>query len=337
MKEKVLITGGNGFLALHLIQQLLQAGYPVRATLRHLNQGDGVRAALAAQHTPNLDDLSFVEADLTSDAGWSAAMAGITHVLSVAAPVFVNGETTTAAMTNTATEGTQRILRAAAASSVQRVVMTANLGAVGFSNHDRNRLTTEADWTNPKESGLSAYEASKLNAERAAWAEAQALGLEFATVNAGAMLGPAIGDHVSGSFGLVRQLLDGSMTRVPNIAFNIAPVEDVAAIHIRALFAPKAAGQRFLAVADDVLTLPEIVDLIRTQRPALAATLPTKRLPNWLVYAAAPFNATAREGRLLLSINHNVSNQKAKSLLGWTPTQTAANAVLAAVDQLSSM
>ena len=47
--------------------------------------------------------------------------------------------------------------------------MTANFGAVGFSNKDKSSVTTEEHWTNPNEKGLSVYEKSKLIAERAAW------------------------------------------------------------------------------------------------------------------------------------------------------------------------
>lgn len=52
-KSLVLVTGGNGFLASHIIKQLLTAGYPVRATLRSLDKAAGVKQTLAG--TPNLD------------------------------------------------------------------------------------------------------------------------------------------------------------------------------------------------------------------------------------------------------------------------------------------
>ena len=32
--EKVLVTGGSGFIALHCVQQLLDQGYAVRSTVR---------------------------------------------------------------------------------------------------------------------------------------------------------------------------------------------------------------------------------------------------------------------------------------------------------------
>ncbi|MFD0896600.1 NAD-dependent epimerase/dehydratase family protein [Loigolactobacillus binensis] len=336
MHKTVLVTGGNGFLALHLIKQLLAGGYFVRTTLRTLAKKSAVSAALQANHVPHLERLTFVKADLTQDADWPAAMAGITYVLSVAAPVFVNGNTATTAVAQAATAGTLRILKAAAASGVKRVVLTANLGAVGFSNKDPHHITTEADWTDPAEPGLSLYERSKLIAEKSAWAYLEQTNnqLELVTVNAGAMLGPALSDHVSGSFGLIQNFLDGTLKRIPNIAINLIDVRDVAAMHIQAMRTPAAAGKRFLAVNDDPIAMPAIVQLIKTQRPALAAKLPTKPLPSWLIRLGAPFNQRVREGRLLLELNHHVSNQRAKSLLGWQPLHNNETAILSAVDTL---
>ena len=50
---------------------------------------------------------------------------------------------------------------------MKRVIMTANFGAVGFSNKDKSSVTTEEHWTNPNEKGFSVYEKSKLILERA--------------------------------------------------------------------------------------------------------------------------------------------------------------------------
>jgi len=55
--KTVLVTGGAGFIAVHCILHLLQAGYRVRATLRSLNRDAEVRAMLKeggieAKHPP---------------------------------------------------------------------------------------------------------------------------------------------------------------------------------------------------------------------------------------------------------------------------------------------
>ncbi|MFC6253894.1 SDR family oxidoreductase [Secundilactobacillus hailunensis] len=333
----VLVTGGNGFLAMHIIKQLLTAGYPVRATLRRLNRQDQVKTTLANTDTPNLNQLSFVQADLTKDADWPATMTDVTYVMSVAAPVFVNGNQGSEAMAQVATEGTLRIIKAAEKAGVKRVVMTANFGAVGFSNKDPKRVTTEADWTDPDEPGLSLYERSKLIAEKQAWDYLKKTNssLEFTTVNPGAMLGPSLDNHVSGSFGIVKNLLDGSLKMVPNIHVNVVDVRDVADIHVRAMTTPEANGQRFLAIEDgDALSMMDMVAVIRKSRPELAAKLPTKTLPDFVLKLGALFNNSAKEGRLMLSLSPHVSNQKAKQVLGWKPISSSKTAILKAVDSL---
>ena len=242
MKKTVLVTGGNGFLALWLIKGLLRQGYAVRATLRSESKAAEVTAALTSQGLTSLTDLHFVEANLTKDAGWAAAMQDVETVMSVAAPVFVNGESVADQVVQTAKQGTLRILKAAEQAGVKRVVMTANLGAVGFSRLDHQGVVTEQDWTNPDQPGLSLYEKSKLLAEQAAWNFSQNSKLDLVTVNAGAMLGAAMGQHVSGSFGLVQRLLTGQVT--PNFKVNVVAAQDVAAMHILAMQTPNAAGQR---------------------------------------------------------------------------------------------
>ncbi|MCT3584708.1 NAD-dependent epimerase/dehydratase family protein [Levilactobacillus brevis] len=332
--EKVLVTGGNGFLALHIIQHLLIQNYPVRATLRRLDKAKTVRQALTNVQTPHLDRLEFVQADLTTDADWPAAMTGITYVMSVAAPVFVNGATVTDAVANTAEAGTLRILKAAAAAGVKRLVMTANFGAVGFSSPDPTHVITEDDWTDPQQSGLSAYEQSKLLAEKAAWNYVADHNhpFELVTVNAGAMLGPALDDHVSGSFGLVKRLLTGQAT--PNLTVSVVDVRDVADIHVRAMTTPAAANQRFLAVEDHPISMKEIRTLVKTRFPELADRLPKHFLPNIVINVLAPFSSAIKEGHLMLHLSHHVSNQKARTVLGWTPLSSAKTAVTEAVKQL---
>lgn len=335
MIKTVLVTGGNGFLGLHLLAQLLTQGFTVRTTLRRADQESGVMAALKAHHIPHLDRLTFAIADLTHDAGWAAAMTGIDGVFSVAAPVFVNGEKATAALRQQAEVGTLRILQAAHDAGVQRVVLTANWGAVGYSNHDRHSVTTEANWTDPEEPGLSPYEKSKLLAEQAAWHYNQTQPQpELVTVNPSAMLGQALNDHVSGSLGIVANMLSGRTKALANVPLNVVDVVDVASLHILAMTKPPAAGHRFIASADGQITLPQIAALIRQQRPAVAAKVPHRQLPNWLVALVAPFSAQAREGKLMLKTNRHTSTAAAKSL-GWQPRYSIDQTILRTVDQLT--
>lgn len=335
MDNKVLVTGGTGFLGMHIIANLLEKGYEVRTTVRSLDKIDKVTDTMKAHHLP-IEKLSFVEADLSKDAHWKEAMEGCRYVLSVASPVFFGEVDDAQAMARPAIEGIQRILRAAQKSGVQRVIMTSNFGAVGFSNKDKSTVTNETFWTDENEEGLSVYEKSKLLAEKAAWefVEKDENKIEFATINPVAIFGPSLDGHISGSFNLLKNLLNGSMKRVPNIPLNVVDVRDVAELHVLAMTNEQANGQRFIATADGQIGLLDIAKLIKHQRSPVAHKVSTKSLPGFALSLGAKFNNEAKEGKLLMDINRNVSNQRAKTVLGWKPIATQEEAILAAVDTM---
>lgn len=336
MTEKVLVTGGTGFLGMQMLLQLLKKGYDVRTTVRSLKSKDKVVNTLRENGVTKFDQLSFIEADLSRDDNWDEAMEDRDYVLSVASPVFFEIPKDEAEVIRPAIEGIVRILKAAKRTKVKRVVMTSNFGAVGFTNQDWQSVTTEKDWTDENAKGLSAYEKSKLLAEKAAWEfiETGGKGLEFATVNPVAIFGPSLDSHVSGSFDLLKGIASGSMKVIPNIQLNVVDVRDVVDLHIRAMITPEAAGQRFIATTDGMISMPEIAELLRKERPQLAEKLSKRTMPNWMLKGASHFNATAREGQFMAEMNRNVSNAKAREVLGWTPIGTKEEAVLAAVDSL---
>jgi nucleoside-diphosphate-sugar epimerase len=336
MAETVLVTGGTGFVGTHIILQLLEKGFDVKTTLRSIDSKNKVIDTLRANRINVFDKLAFVEADLSVDDHWKTAMDGCDYVLSVASPVFFDIPKDENAVMRPAVEGIQRILRAARDTGVKRVVMTSNFGAVGFSKKNPALVTTEQDWTDVHEKGLSAYEKSKLLAERAAWdfIKNEGGGLTFATINPVAIMGPSLSEHFSGSFGLLTNLWNNKTKAIPNLPLNIVDVRDVADLHIRAMTDPNASGQRFIASADGQISMLEIAKLIKLKRPDVAGNIPSKAVPNWIIHFASLFNAHAKEGSLLLKMSRNVSNEKAKNILGWKPIANNEEIILASVDSM---
>ena len=334
MTETVLVTGGTGFVGAHIILQLLQKGYNVKTTLRSINSKSKVIDTLKSNGITTFDNLAFVEADLSKDDNWDEAMKGCDYVLSVASPVFMTIPKDENEAIRPAVEGIIRVLKAARNANVKRVVMTSNFGAVGFSNKNSNNATTEADWTDPKEKGLSVYEKSKLLAEHAAWDFIKKEGgnLEFATINPVAIFGPALSSHISGSFVLFELLLSGKP--FPNLPLNIVDVRDVADLHIRAMTNPNANGQRFIASADGQISMLEIAALLKNKKPDVGEKISSIKMPNWIIFLAALFNKHAKEGALLLGMNRNVSNEKAKKILGWKPIASNEETVLASINSM---
>ncbi len=318
--ERVLVTGGSGFIGMHCILALAKAGYRIRTTVRSLDREPGVRAALARGGLPADAELDFVVADLMSDTGWADAVAGCTYVLHVASPFPGRDPKDEDDLIRPAREGALRVLKAARDAGVQRVALTSSFAAIGYGTEELTRPYTEEDWTDPT-AQVSAYVKSKTLAERAAWdfIDREGGSMQLSVVNPVAVLGPVLSADLSTSVELIGRLLNGAAPGLPKVTFAFVDVRDVADLHVRAMTDPAAAGERFLAASDDVLTVPQLAGILRDRLGYAARKVPKLTLPDWTVRVAAVFDPSLREIARRLGNNRRVSNAKAKSLLGWAP------------------
>lgn len=334
--KRVLVTGGSGFVGSHCILQLLEKGYTVKTTIRSWNKKEQVITMLKNGGITSFEHLEFIEADLSHDKNWNLAAKDCEYVLHIASPIFLALPKDENEMIRPAVDGALRVLKAARDAGVKRVVMTSNFGAVGYSHKDPNTPITEESWTDPNQKGLSSYNKSKAMAERAAWEFIKTEGgtLELSTINPTAIFGPSLGPDISSGFELLKGLLDGRMKAVPNLTLNIIDVRDVADLHIRAMTNPDAKGQRFLALAGGKMSMPEIAAFLRKNMPEVSQKVSTKTLSDWGVRLAALFNPQAKAIASMLSASRNVSNEKAKKVLGWKPRSTNEEAIAASVESM---
>ncbi len=320
--SKVLVTGGSGFLGAHCILALLAEGHAVRTTVRSAAREGEVRAVLARGGAPDAGPrVEFAVADLTADAGWSEAAAGCDHVLHVASPFPAAPPKDEAELIGPARDGALRVLRAAHEAGVKRVVLTSSFAAVGYGAPGRAEPFTEADWTDAATPGLTPYVKSKTVAERAAWdyVAGEGAGLELAVVNPVGIFGPLLGPDYSTSILLIKRLLDGSVPGCPRLYFGAVDVRDTADLHLRAMTHPAAAGQRFLAVAGDFMTMAQMSRTLRAALGPAARKAPTRELPDWFVRAMALVDPAVRQITPELGKAKTASNDKAVRLLGWSP------------------
>src|SRR5271155_1152343 len=199
----VLITGGSGFLATHIILRLLSEGYRVRTTVRSLDRAPEVRTMLERAGA-DTTQLSFVTADLTIDDGWPPAVAGCEYVLHVASPFPPQQPRNADDLVVPAREGTLRVLRAANDAGVRRVVVTSSFAAIGYSPKPSGVPYDESDWTDPT-GQTSPYVKSKTLAERAAWDfVAEHVGVpELSVINPVGIFGPVLGSDHSSSIQII--------------------------------------------------------------------------------------------------------------------------------------
>lgn len=318
----VLVTGGSGYIAGYCIAQLLNEGRQVRTTVRSLKREPDLRAAIASITAPDAAGrLEVVAADLNADAGWAEAVKGCSGVLHVASPIPTSNPRDDDELIRPARDGALRVLKAARDAGVARVVMTSSTAAVAYGKGSLSRPQTEADWSDPTNlADTSAYERSKAIAERAAWDWLAREGgaLELTTICPGAVIGPVLSDDFSASIAIVQKLLDGSLPGLPRFGWPLVDVRDIADLHIRALNAPQAAGQRFLG-AGPFFWMEDIARTLRQRLPVIARRVPTTKLANWMVRASAIFDPVVRERLFELDKARPVSSDKARNELGWTP------------------
>lgn len=317
MAETVLVSGGSGFLGGWCITRLLQDGYEVRTTIRDLAREREVREAVGSQ-VDAAGRLTVLAADLKDDDGWAEAVAGCDYVLHVASPFPPAQPKNPDELIVPAREGTLRVLRAALAANVKRTVVTSSVAAIAGGAKGPGPLT-EADWTNLDFPGLTPYVRSKTIAERAAWelVDQEDARERLATVNPGAILGPLL--HADGSYSLdaVQRLLKGT-PGIPRIGFSFVDVRDVADLHLKAMLAPEAGGERFIAVAE-FLWMAEVAEVLRRELGPAAKKVPTRKVPDLLVKATGLFDPGVRSVTNQLGKKLAYSSEKARGRLGWAP------------------
>jgi nucleoside-diphosphate-sugar epimerase len=167
-----LVTGATGFLGRSIVQRLLRAGIEVRAL---------VRPGRAA----NCPGAEPVTGDICDEASVAAAVRGVEWVIHAAAKVETTGPWEAFAEANV--RGTRRVIRAAHAAGVRRIIHISSLSVYAVP-HDGVTITEDSPYESESDArGL--YSRSKLAADRLALFEAQR-GAPVTVLRPGLLYGP---------------------------------------------------------------------------------------------------------------------------------------------------
>lgn len=316
MAGTVLVTGGSGYIAGYLIRQLIAEGWTVNTTIRDLAKEAKIREILAVDN----NKLNVFAADLTGDVGWAEAVAGCTHVAHVASPFPAAAPKHADELIVPARDGALRVLKAAKAAGVTRVVLTSSAAAIAYGHPEKVRTYTEADWTDVTSPDAYAYVQSKTIAERAArdWIAAEGDGMEFCTINPTLVCGPIMSTDARTSVQAIEKVVAGAFPGCPDLGFGVVDVRDVADIHVRALTAPNMAGERFIA-SGPFLKLIDVATLLKAKLGPRGRKIPTRRLPDFLVRLTAFFDPLVKQVIGELGKTRNMDASHAKAVLGWVP------------------
>jgi nucleoside-diphosphate-sugar epimerase len=117
---------------------------------------------------------------------------------------------------------------------------------------------------------------------------------------------------------VVERLMTGRVPGLPRLGFNIVDVRDVAELHILAMTASSAAGQRFIA-ANQFAWMSGIAALLRDRLGDHAAKVPTRKIPDFVLRLAGIFDKELASVTPSLGRKQDYTTAKAQGLLGWKP------------------
>jgi nucleoside-diphosphate-sugar epimerase len=319
-----LVTGGSGFVGCHLVQQLLEAGDTVHATVRGLRNELKLRPLRQLQQRHGAR-LQLFEADLLAPGSFDRAMADCSVVHHVASPFMLPEKIKDGRreMLEPALQGTRHVLGSVERTpSVRRVVMTSTVGAIFGDYADvlqmKNATLSEACFNTSSTLDNNPYHYAKTEAEKEAWrlCEAQQR-WRLVTINPGMILGPSLTPgSESGSLFLLDEMLKGYFFYgMPDLSLTTVDVREVAQAHVQAARLEEAHG-RYILAERQMLSFVDISKLLREvhHRPWL---LPRHQIPDLLVRLIGPlFGLTQDYIRKHLGIRFAVDNHRSIAVLG---------------------
>jgi len=284
---KVLLTGGNGFIAAHILAKLLLLNYSVVTTVRSPAKAEPIAAKYPDAVKSGQIKFAIVE-DITRKGAFDEVLKseqfdGIMHTSS---PFVYDVEDVIKDLLEPAIHGTIEILRAAKAfaPTVKRVVITSSFASVidpkagdrpgyKYSEKDWNPVTYEDAQKNP----VVGYYGSKTLAEQVAWdfIEKEKPTFSISTICPPRVLGPIEHDvqslsKLNTSIADIYTIFSGQAKELKPIGVWIwVDVRDVADAHVAALENAAAANQRFL-VSEGRFSVQQIADYIWKHYPERA-------------------------------------------------------------------
>ena len=256
----VAVTGASGFIASHIVQQLLAGGYRVRGTVR---DPDKTRAEGYLTGLPGADvRLELTAADLLTPDAFDDTVRDCEYVIHTASPYAINVADPQRDLVDPAVRGTISLLESCQkVDSLKRAVLTSSVAAI--TDQADGHLNTESDWNTRSSLTRNPYYYSKTLAEQAAWQfmEAGKPRFDLVVINPFFVIGPSLVPGINTSHTSLIGLTNGSIPAVLALQWPLVDVRDVARAHILALENPAAAG-RYI-VAAETRTVRQVIDLLR--------------------------------------------------------------------------
>ncbi|HEY5579869.1 MAG TPA: SDR family oxidoreductase [Rhodoferax sp.] len=300
MTQRVLVTGGQGFVGKALAIGALSNGFAVRVSSR--------RKLIAAEARLEHSQVG----DLGPATDWLAALQGVNAVVHCAGRAHVMTDTALDPLTAFRTvnaAGTLNLARQAVEAGVKRFVFVSSVGVNGAQTA-LGKLFSETDQPNPH----NAYALSKWEAEQGLLHLADETGLEVVIIRP-----PLVYGHSApGNFGALMRAVQRGWPLPLGAVHNqrsLVALSNLVDFIVTCITHPQAANQTFLVSDGQDLCTTELV-----RGMARAAGVPARLLPVpvWALQAGATLLGRGDAVQRLCG-NLQVDISKARQLLGWVP------------------
>lgn len=262
MSGSVFVSGATGYIAQHIVKQLIEQGYRVVGSVRTIEKGEKLKKHLGS------DNFGYeIVEDLSKEGVFDEPLKRhpeTTIFLHTASPVNFGVDNCERDLIIPALRGTTGALKAikAHAPQIQKVVVTSSFAAINSLASPRaikEGTVNESSWTNityeeAVQNNVCAYAGSKTLAERAAWEflEKEKPKFSLTTVNPAYVLGPqAFDDYAKGQLNFSAGIVSGLFglktdDPIPKYDGGFIDVRDVARAHITAMVSKQTDSKRLL-------------------------------------------------------------------------------------------
>jgi dihydroflavonol-4-reductase len=270
---KCFVTGASGFIGANLVHELVARGHSVRALFRPGADQRGLEGT----------SCQAIEGDITDKSDTLARhMDGCDWVFHAAAS-YALWLPDYRPMYRTNLIGTQKILKAAAAAGVRRIVYTSTVGCIGLPKPSANGILIPTDENTPvsEVQMTNHYKRSKWQAEVAA-REAAREGVPVVIVNPAAPVGPRdVKPTPTGQ--VIVDYLNRSMPAFLDTGLNWVHVRDVAIGHILAAEKGRVGERYILGHAEGNWSMQHAFEVLSE----ITGLPPVRRQVPWRVALAA--------------------------------------------------
>jgi nucleoside-diphosphate-sugar epimerase len=292
MDKPICVTGANGFIAGHIVEQLLSGGCVVHATVRDPSNAKNRFLLEVADRLGTSDKLRIFKADLLDDGSFDEAIRGCGVVIHAAAVVVLRVDDPLNDLIKPCVVGVENVVGACLRHGIMKLVYTSSVGTIACHDdfrplHQRGTPFTEEMWLTHVTPTYASYNYAKIAAERRL-NELWPADRKLISIMPSWCVGPQQNSQVTTSNQIVKLVANKESPLLPRLFFDMVDVRDVARAHVFAATQDSLPPGRYNVSGNRNNSLSTIAEMINVAVPGLNVT--TKMAPYILLWLKSWFD-----------------------------------------------